>query len=59
MALNLNSLPDEVLFYSNEQFYKFIEDYLGVDEMNLLKIQSIKNVRTLLKVPRYFLPFLL
>jgi hypothetical protein len=27
---------------------------LGVDEMNLLKVQSIKNIRTLIKVPDIF-----
>jgi hypothetical protein len=54
MAIDLNSLSDEVLLYSNEQFYKFIENCLGIDEMNLLKLQLIKNVRTLLKVPDIF-----
>ncbi|CAF3928159.1 unnamed protein product [Rotaria sordida] len=52
--MNLNNLPDEVLFYSNDQFYQFIESRLGVDEMNLLKIQSIRNTKTLLKVPDIF-----
>jgi hypothetical protein len=54
MVMDLNSLPEEVLFYSNDQFYKFIESCLGVDEMNLLKLQSIKNIRTLIKVPDIF-----
>ncbi len=54
MTIDLNNLPDEVLFYSNDQFYKFIENCLGVDEMNLLKLQSIKNMRTLLNVPDVF-----
>ncbi|CAF4311753.1 unnamed protein product, partial [Rotaria magnacalcarata] len=44
-------LPDEVLFYSNEQFYNFIEQCLGHDEMELIKLQSIKNIRTLINVP--------
>jgi hypothetical protein len=55
--MDLNSLPDEVLLYSNDQFYKFIENCLGVDESNLLKLQSIKNTRTLLKVPDIFAAF--
>ncbi|CAF4556162.1 unnamed protein product [Rotaria sp. Silwood2] len=54
ITIDLNNLPDEVLFYSNDQFYKFIEDCLGVDEMNLLKIQSIKNIGILLNVPDVF-----
>jgi len=57
MSVDLNGLSNEVLSYSNEEFYQFIEKYLGVDEMNLLKIQSIKNVRTLLKVPDIFSVF--
>ena len=52
--MNLNNLPHEVLFYSNDQFYQFIENCLGVDEMNLLKVQSIKNIRTLIKIPDIF-----
>jgi hypothetical protein len=52
--MDLNNLPDEILLYSNDQFYQFIESCLGADEMNLLKIQSIKNTRTLLKVPDIF-----
>ncbi|CAF2961994.1 unnamed protein product [Rotaria sp. Silwood2] len=52
--MNLNNLPDEVLFYSNDKFDQFIESCLGLDEMNLLKIQSIKNNRTLIKVPDIF-----
>lgn len=51
MNIDLNNLPDEVLFYSNEKFYDFIEQCLGVDEMMLRKLQSIKNIRTLINVP--------
>ncbi|CAF2663583.1 unnamed protein product [Rotaria sp. Silwood2] len=54
ITIDLNNLLDEALFYSNDQFYKFIEDCLGVDEMNLLKMQSIKNIRTLLNLPDVF-----
>jgi hypothetical protein len=55
--IDLNNLPDEVLFYSNDQFYKFIEDCLHIHELKLLKLQSIKNVRTLLNVPDVFAIF--
>jgi hypothetical protein len=57
MTIDLNNLPDEVLFYSNDQFYNFIENCLGTDEMELLKLQSIKNIRTLLNVPDVFAIF--
>ncbi|CAF4984696.1 unnamed protein product [Rotaria magnacalcarata] len=55
--MDLNNLSDEVLFYSNDEFYKFIENCLGVDEMKLLQLQSIKNIRTLLNVPDVFAIF--
>lgn len=51
MNIDLNNLPDEVLFFSNEQFYNFVEQCLGPDEMLLIKLQSIKNIRTLIHVP--------
>jgi len=51
MPIDLNNLSDEVLFYSNDQFYTFIEECLGVDEMKLIKLQSIKNSKTLISVP--------
>ncbi|CAF3393725.1 unnamed protein product [Rotaria socialis] len=50
MNIDLNNLSDEVLFYSNEQFYNFIEQCLGPDEMMLIKLQSIKNTRILINV---------
>lgn len=53
-VIDLNNLPEEVLLYSNDQFYQFIEDCLGVDEMNLVKIQCIKSIRTLMNVPNVF-----
>lgn len=51
MAIDLDNLSDEVLFYSHDQFYNFIEEYLGVDEMKLIKLQSIKSSKTLINVP--------
>lgn len=51
MVIDLNSLSDEMLFYSNEQFYDFIEKSLGVDEMKLMKLQSIKSIKTLMNIP--------
>lgn len=51
MSFDLNNLPDDVLFYSNEQFFIFVEQYLGVDESELMKIQGIKNIRALIHIP--------
>ena len=49
-SFDLNNLPYEVLLYSNEQFFHFIETCLGVDELELMKIQGIKNTRALLHI---------
>ena len=51
MSFNLHNLPDEVLFYSNEDFFLFVENFLGSDELKLIKIQSIKNTRALSHIP--------
>ena len=51
MIFDLNNLTDEVLSYSNDDFYRFIEDSLGCDEMLLMKIQAIKSSRALINVP--------
>ena len=50
MSFDLNNLPNEVLFYSNEQFCYFIETCLGADELELMTIQGIKNTRALLHI---------
>lgn len=51
MPIDFNNLPDEVLLYSNDKFYEFIEEFLGVDEMTIMKVQSIRSTRSLLNVP--------
>ena len=51
MPIDVNNLPDEVLLYSNDEFYKFIEECLGPDEMAIIKVQSIRSTRSLINVP--------
>jgi hypothetical protein len=51
MPIDLSNISDDVLSYSNDHLYTFIEESLGTDEMMLIKIQSINNVRALLNVP--------
>ncbi len=51
MPIDLSNLSDDVLSYSNDRLHTFIEESLGTDEMMLIKIQSINNVRALLNVP--------
>ena len=50
MIVDMNNLSDEVLLYSHDQFYQFVEDCLGHDEMILIKLQAIKSTRALLHV---------
>ncbi|UJR29459.1 hypothetical protein I4U23_010671 [Adineta vaga] len=51
MPIDLSKLPDDVLSYTNDRLYTFIEETLGLDEMMVIKIQSINNVRALMNVP--------
>ena len=51
MNFDLNNLPDEVLFYSNEDFFLFVEKCLGSDGSELVKILGIKNTRALIHIP--------
>ncbi|CAF4395395.1 unnamed protein product [Rotaria sp. Silwood2] len=51
MSIDLNNLSDGVLSYCNDRLYKFIEENLGIDEMMVIKMQSINSVRTLINVP--------
>jgi hypothetical protein len=49
--VDLNNLSDEVLLYSNDRFYQFVEKCLGPDELVLVKLQAIKSTRALINVP--------
>ncbi|CAF1212190.1 unnamed protein product [Adineta ricciae] len=51
MSIDLSNLPDDVLSYTNDRLYTFVEESLGHDEMMVIKIQSINNVRALINVP--------
>ena len=52
IAINfdLDNLPDEVLFYKNNDFFRFVETCLGSDELELIKVQGIKNTRGLVHI---------
>ncbi|CAF1282975.1 unnamed protein product, partial [Rotaria magnacalcarata] len=45
------TLPDDLWSYSDDVFYDFVKEYVGEIETEILKIQRIKNVQTLLQVP--------
>jgi len=45
---------DELPSYTNETFYNFVKDFVGVIEGEMLEIQRIKNVRILLQIPDVF-----
>ena len=40
--------------YSDDVFYTFVKEFVGAIEGEILEIQCIKNVRTLLQVPDVF-----
>ncbi|CAM4788583.1 unnamed protein product [Rotaria magnacalcarata] len=48
------TLPDDLWSYSDDVFYDFVKEYVGEIEAEILKIQRIKNVQTLLQVPDVF-----
>ncbi|CAF4004750.1 unnamed protein product [Rotaria sordida] len=45
---------DELLSYTDEAFYNFVRNFVGVIEGDILEIQRIKNVRILLQIPDVF-----
>jgi hypothetical protein len=51
MFIDFNNLSDDVLSYCNDRLYTFIEENLGINEMMIIKMQCINNVRTLIDVP--------
>jgi hypothetical protein len=54
---DLPSLSDNILSYSSDAFYKFVKEFVGVNEGVILEIQRIKNVRILLQLSDVFLFF--
>ena len=48
------TLPDDLWSYSDDVFYDFVKEYVGEIEAEILKIQRIQNVQTLLQVPDVF-----
>ena len=51
---DLSSILDEISSYSDDVFYKFVKEFVGVIEGEILEIQGIKNVRILLQLPDVF-----
>jgi hypothetical protein len=45
---------DKLPSYTDEVFYNFVKDFVGVIEGEILEIQRIKNVRILLQIPDVF-----
>jgi hypothetical protein len=46
--------PDDISSYSDDVFYKFVEEFVGEIEAEIWKVQRIRNVRILLRVPDVF-----
>ena len=45
---------DELPYYTNEDFYNFVKNFVGVIEGEIFEMQRIKNVRVLLQIPDVF-----
>ena len=45
--LQINELTDEMMSLSNEQFYQFLDNYLGKDLCELFRIQAIRDMSSL------------
>jgi len=45
---------ENISSYSDDVFYTFVKEFLGVIESEILEIQCIKNVRILLQIPDIF-----
>lgn len=48
-VFNLYNLPDDVLFKSNDNFYDFVSQVFGKVEADILKVQGIRNVHSLIR----------
>ena len=49
-----SSFLDNISSYSDDVFYRFAKEFVGVVEGEILEIQRIKNVRLLLRIPDVF-----
>ncbi|CAF5122443.1 unnamed protein product, partial [Rotaria magnacalcarata] len=49
-SLDISRLPHDVLTYSNQRFFDFIESFCGKDDADLLSIQAIRSVDSFLSV---------
>ena len=45
--LQINQLTDEMMSLSNDQFYQFLDDYLGKDLCELFRVQAIRDIPSL------------
>ena len=49
-SLEMSRLPQDVLNYTDKQFYDFIKKFCGQDATDLLSIQAIRSVDSFLSV---------
>ncbi|CAF1656717.1 unnamed protein product [Rotaria magnacalcarata] len=49
-SLDISQLPHDVLIYSNQRFFDFIESFCGKDEADLLSIKAIRSADSFLSV---------
>ncbi|CAF5143466.1 unnamed protein product, partial [Rotaria sp. Silwood1] len=49
-SLDTSRLPQDVLTYTDKQFYDFIKNFCGQDASDLLSIQAIRSVDSFLSI---------
>lgn len=54
MTEHASSFPDDLFSYSENKFLDFVKDFVGDIEAEILRVQCIKNVRTLLRIDDVF-----
>lgn len=52
--IQTSPFPDDFLSYSGNKFYQFVKNFLGEIEADILEVQSIKNVRVMLRITDVF-----
>jgi hypothetical protein len=59
VSLDTSRLPADVLTYTNSQFFDFIQNFCGKDEADLLSIQAIRSVDSLISTENLYTIFAL
>ncbi|CAF1539515.1 unnamed protein product, partial [Adineta steineri] len=59
VSLDTSRLPHDVLTYTDQRFFDFIERFCGKDEADLLSLQAIRSVDSFLAIENVYSIFAL